>query len=217
MGITSGASSGRRARPAAGAEARGRRISGRPFGLVPLGVGRAGARGFVVAVVVAAVATMPMPAAAKRAKGPTQIVPTKQSGKTRRQDRRADVDRSEGGTRRGVLELSLGSVVAGTSGLLIGRGIWEIGEAQRTQDACNEGRVLIDCIYPNPGRQGLIAAGLSFGFAAVLGVAAGFLLARGVRINRDYRAFGAAQARLSVRPWASVRQPAGGVSLQLRF
>lgn len=170
-----------------------------------------------MAVVVAAVSTMPMPAAAKRAKGPTQIVPTKQSGKARRQDRRADVDRSEGGTRRGVLELSLGSVVAGASGLLIGRGIWEIGEARRTEDACNEGRDLIDCTFANPGRQGRIAAGLSFGFAAVLGVAATFLLVRGVRINRDYRAFQAAQARLSVRPWASVRQPAAGVSLQLRF
>jgi hypothetical protein len=170
-----------------------------------------------VAVLAGAVATtVPLPAAAKRDK-PTQIVPTKQSGKARRQERRADADRSEGGTRRGVLELTLGSVVAGSSGLLVGRGIWELVRAPRTEQACANGSDSVDCQFPNPGRQGRIAAGLSFGFAAVLGVAAGFLLVRGVRTHRDYRAFQAAQARVSVRPWATIQQPAGGVSLQLRF
>lgn len=158
-----------------------------------------------------------MPAAAKRAKGPTQVVPKKPNGRERRQERRADVDRSEGGTRRGVLELTLGSVVAGTSGLLVGRGIWELLDARRTEDACDMGSASIDCGYPNPGRQGRIAAGLSFGVAAVVGVAAGFLLARGVRIHRDYRGFVASHARVSVRPWASVQRPAGGVSLHVRF
>lgn len=165
----------------------------------------------------AAMATMPVPAAAARTKGPTQIVPTKQSGKERRRERRADVDRSEGGARQGVLELTLGSLVAGTSGLLVGRGIWEALQAQRTDAACERGSASIDCGFANPGRQGKIAAGLSFGFAAVLGVAAGFLLVRGVRIHRDHREFQAAQARVSVRPWATLQQPAGGVSLQLRF
>jgi hypothetical protein len=170
-----------------------------------------------VAVLVGAVATaMPQPAAAKRDQ-PTQIVPGKQSGKARRQERRAEVDRSEGGTRQGVLELTLGSVVAGTSGLLVGRGIWEAVRAPRTDRACAEGSDSVDCNFANPGRHGRIAAGLSFGFAGVLGVAAGFLLVRGVRIHRDHRAHQAAQARVSVRPWATVQQPAGGVSLQLRF
>jgi hypothetical protein len=180
-------------------------------------VSRAAPRGLLIAMLAATVATMPRPAAAKRAKGPTQIVPTKQGGKDRRSERRADVDRSEGGTRRGVLELTLGSVVAGTSGLLVGRGIWELVQSRRTERACDRGVDSIDCQFANPGRQGRIAAGLSFGFAAVIGVAAGFLLTRGVRINRDHREFQAAQARVSVRPWASVQQPAGGVSLQLRF
>jgi hypothetical protein len=169
-----------------------------------------------VAVLAAAVAATPVPASA-RDKGPTQIVPEKQSGKERRQARRADVDRSEGGTRRGVLELTLGSVVAGTSGLLIGRGGWEIVQARRTERACAQGGESIDCGFANPGRQGRIAAGLSFGVAGVLALAAGFLLVRGVRINRDYREFKAAQPRVSLLPWGSVRQPAGGVSLQLRF
>lgn len=175
-------------------------------------------RGLLVALLAAAVAMVPMPAAAKRApKGPTQVVPTKPSGKERRRERRADVDRSEGGTRQGVLELTLGSVVVGTSGLLVGRGIWEIVQSRRTDRLCEQDVESIDCQFPNPGRQGKIAAGLSFGFAAVLGVAAGFLLARGVRIHRDYREFKAAQVRVSVQPWASVRAPAGGLSLQLRF
>jgi hypothetical protein len=165
-----------------------------------------------------AVMAMPTPAAAKRTpKGPAQIVPDKQSGKERRQARRADVDRSEGGTRQGVLELTLGSVVAATSGLLVGRGIWEALRVRRTNEACDAGSGSLDCEFPNPGRQGQIATGLSFGFAAVVGVAAGFLLVRGVRINRDYREFVAARARVSVLPWATVQQPAGGLSLRVRF
>ena len=166
----------------------------------------------------------PRPAVAKRKQGPTQIVPTKQSGKARRQARRADVDRSEGGTRQGVLELSLGSVVAATSGILVGRGIWEVVGMRRTIEACDADSGATECSFPNPERQGAIAAGLSFGFAGVLGLAAGFLLIRGVRINRDYRNFRRehrasepAQARLSLAPWASVRRPAGGLSLRLRF
>ena len=187
-------------------------------------VSRAAARGVLVAVLAAAVATVPTPAAAKRGRGrndgPTQIVPTKQSGKERRRERRADVDRSEGGTRQGVLELTLGSIVAGTSVLLVGRGAWEVVQARKTEQACEDGMDSIDCQFANPGRQGRIAAGLSFGFAVVIGVAASFLLIRGVRTNRDYREFtrkAKPTARVSVQPWATVREPAGGLSLQLRF
>lgn len=175
------------------------------------------ARELVVVVLAGGMVMLPASATAKRAKGPTQIVPTKQSGKARRVARRTEVDRSEGGTRQGVLELTLGSVVAGTSGLLVGRGIWELFQSRRVTEACMSGVDSIDCTFPNPGRQPKIAAGLSFGFAAVIGVAAGFLLVRGVRIRRDYREFEARQARVSVQPWASVRQPAGGLSLRLRF
>ena len=53
--------------------------------------------------------------------------------------------------------------------------------------------------------------------AAVLGLAGGFLLIRGVRINRDHRSFQAAQARVSVQPWASVQRPSAGLSLRLSF
>lgn len=176
-------------------------------------------RVLVVGLLAASLVALPRPALAKRGKdGPTQITPTKPSGKERRRARRAeDVDRSEGGTRQGVLELSLGSVVTGTAGLLVGRGIWEAVKVERTVEACERGSGLLECMFPNPGRHGAIAATLSFGLAAVMGVAGGFLLARGVRIRRDYREHQAARARVSVHPWGSLREPSGGLSLRLRF
>lgn len=162
----------------------------------------------------------PRPAMAER-KGkdePEQFVPEKKKGKERRRDRRAkDVDRSEGGARQGVLELTLGSVVLASAGLLVARGGWEIVRARQLEDECAAGSVALDCEFANPGRPGRIAAGLSFGFAGVLGLASGFLLFRGARINRDYRQWKSQQARLSVQPWASVRNPGGGLSLRLRF
>lgn len=163
-------------------------------------------------------AIMPRPAEAKRAKGPVQITPDKQKGKERRRARRADVDRSEAGTRRGVLELSLGSVVAASAGLLVGRGAWEVVRARRIEDDCAMGSAAIECeLFTRPGRQARIAAGLSFGFAGVLGLASGFLLVRGIRIHRDWREWHAQNARLSLQPWASLRHRGGGLSLRLRF
>lgn len=159
--------------------------------------------------------------------GPTRIVPQKKNGKTRRTERREQTDRSEGGTRRGVLELSLGSVVLASSGLLIGRGTWEIVTSRRFARRCETGESsAVSCQLLNPRRNGQVAAGLTFSVAALLGVAGGFLLARGLRINRDYRAFqrreqgqpGSSTAlRWRVSPWASVAQRSGGMSLHLSF
>ncbi|MEM9453517.1 MAG: hypothetical protein AAGF11_05010 [Myxococcota bacterium] len=159
----------------------------------------------------------PAPVEAKRDKGPVQITPDKPKGKDRRRARRADVDRSEAGTRRGVLELTLGSVVGATAGLLVGRGAWEIVQARRIEEECAMGSLAIECSFARPGRQGRIAAGLNFGFAGVLGLASGFLLVRGIRIHRDWREWQARNARLSVQPWASTRRRSGGMSLRLRF
>ena len=174
----------------------------------------------VVAGLVAALVLAPGPAQAKR-KGPVRFVPDAKKGKERRQARRDEtVDRSEAGSRRGVLELALGSVVGGTAGLLIGRGVWEIGQARRIEEACLMGGDALECTFASPGRQARIAVGLNFGFAGVLGLASGFLLARGIRIHRDYRTWvreNPTEARLTVQPWASVRQPGGGLSLRVRF
>ncbi len=158
-----------------------------------------------------------VPAEAKRPAKPTQIAPTKVRGKQRRQERRADVDRSEAGARRGILELTLGSIVLGTSGLLVSRGIWELVTSRRLANDCESGRSdALECAL-NPRRQGSIAAGLSFGFSAVVGVAGGFLLTRGIRIHRDYREWSRQQARIQLAPWATVRQPSAGLSLRVRF
>lgn len=174
-----------------------------------------------IAVSVAlAVVLPPRPAEAKRKDGPTQITPQKRSGKARRQARRQDVDRSEAGTRRGILELSLGSVVLASSGLLIGRGAWEIVHANRTAEACAAGSDALECQLADtldPRRGGFIAAGLSFGIAGVMGLAGGFLLARGVRINRDYREWTRANARVTLAPWVTVRRPSAGLGVRLRF
>ncbi|MEM7153752.1 MAG: hypothetical protein AAF799_12970 [Myxococcota bacterium] len=174
-----------------------------------------GVRASVVGGTMVAIAA---PVRTAHAAKPTQIVPQKKKGKERRQARRADIDRSEGGERRGVLELSLGSVVLATSGLLVGRGIWEITTSRQRAIDCQNGTISgPECTVLSPETNGAIAAGLSFGFAALLAGTSGFLLARGIRINRDYRKWKANNVAFSVRPWASVRRPAGGVSVSLRF
>ena len=174
-------------------------------------------RALLVGLAVATIAAPPRLAHAKRKDGPTQITPQKKSGKTRRQERRSEeVDRSEGGARQGVLELTLGSVVLGTSALLIGRGGWEITEGQRQAEECAAGSDSISCSL-DPRRNAGIAAGLSFGVAGVLGLAGGFLVTRGVRIRRDYLEWKRTHARLSLHPWASITRPSGGLSLRIRF
>lgn len=162
--------------------------------------------------------------AAGRKNKPTQIGPQKKNGKERRQARRNADDLSEGGARNGALELTLGSVVLATSGYLVGRGAWEIVQSRKFAEDCEAGRSdAVGCNILNPRRQGSIAAGLSFGFAAVIGVAGGLLLARGVRIHRDYRQHRRSledtpvEARVRVAPWASLRSRSAGVSLHLRF
>ncbi len=167
-----------------------------------------------------AVMASPAAAAAKRSKnkGPTQITPAEKKGKQRRQERRADVDRSDGGTRQGVLELTLGSITGATSLLLVARGIWELREAEQlARDCAAQVSDAIECGFLNPARGGRIAAGLSFGFAVPIGLASGFLLARGIRIHRDYRKWTREHARLRLQPWASVRHRGGGLTVELRF
>lgn len=174
-------------------------------------------RALLVGLAVATIAVPPRLAEAKRKDGPTQITPQRQSGKTRRQERRAEeLERSEGGARQGVLELTLGSVVLGTSALLIGRGGWEIVEGRRQAEECAAGSDAIACAL-DPRRNAGIAAGLSFGVAGVLGLAGGFLVTRGVRIRRDYLEWKRAHARLTLHPWATMTRPSGGLALRIRF
>lgn len=148
--------------------------------------------------------------------GPTRVVPPK---KTRAQKRaeKEQRDFSEGGTRRGILEMSLGGLAAGMSGLLIGRGAWELARASSLEEACRSASPPLECELGSPARHNHIAGGLSLGFAVPFAVASGFLFAYGVRIHRDFRKHHQAHdvARLSVAPWGG--RAAGGLHLRLRF
>jgi hypothetical protein len=149
--------------------------------------------------------------AKKRRDKPNQIVPQKKKARDRRPPK--DADLSEGGQRRGVMELTLGGVTGGVSLLLIGRGIWEVFEARRLARECDTSDE-IACSLANPPLHPRIAAGLSFAFAVPIGVASGLLFARGARIHRDYEKFHRAH-RVSIRPWTTGE--AGGLVVGGRF
>ncbi|SRR5690606_3632964 len=146
---------------------------------------------------------------------PVQVVPERKRGKERRAERRAK-DWSEGGQRRGILELTLGSITAGVALLLVGRGGWELHQAAVLRDTCDEGSLDVACLLDDPTAGSRVAAGLSFAFAVPVGIASGFLFARGVRTHRDYKAWKARQSRtVSVHPHAG---PHGaGLVLHGRF
>ncbi len=155
-------------------------------------------------------------AEAKRKKtGPTQIVPPKHKPKKGRPPKGADT--SEGGRRQGVTEISLGAVTGTVSLILVGRGIWELTEMRRLRRECDafEGSDELGCQLRNPPLHPGLAAGLSFGFAVPLGVASGLLLARGIRIHKDYKAFRKANPELALQPWAG--RGGGGLTLRGRF
>lgn len=146
---------------------------------------------------------------------PTRIVPAK------KKPRRGvipppGVDTSEAGTKRGALEITLGSLLIGLSGVLIGRGIWEIPRARALDDACAAGTTDDPAcdMLENPGRTGRISAGLSFGFAVPIAVAGSLLLARGVRIHRDHRKWHRTH-QVGLAPWLGSR--GAGLGLRARF
>ncbi|MBC8071467.1 MAG: hypothetical protein IAG13_24280, partial [Deltaproteobacteria bacterium] len=144
-----------------------------------------------------------------------QVVPAKRERGTR-PPRPADL--SLGGTRRGGIELALGTITAVLTGVLIGRGAWETVVATRLKRRCSgpDASLEPNCgLVLRPGRAGQIAAGLSFGFALPMAITSGFLFRRAVRIRRDHDRFVAQQRALAFTPWGS--RSGGGVSLQMRF
>lgn len=132
-----------------------------------------------------------------------------------KKEREREVDRSRGGTQRGGLEFALGSITAVLAGVLIGRGTWELVEADRIAKQCAAGETN-DPICRNtripPGRTGKVAGGLSIGFAVPMAIASGFLFRRAVRIHRDWKQW---HAQAGVTAWGD--RTGGGVGLRLRF
>ncbi len=158
------------------------------------------------------------PANAKRKKKkdgePTQVEPEKLRGKERRAARRAR-DESQGGTEDGTLEFVLGALTATVTAVVIGRGVWELTQIDEQRRDCENGASDLACGSPNEARGNQIAAGLSFGFAVPLSVAAGFLFARGARTRRDYKAWHEQHPEVSLAP--SLGRRGGGLALQVRF
>jgi hypothetical protein len=158
---------------------------------------------------------MPSVAWAKPAKE-NRVKPPKKTRKDRIEAREKR-DFSEGGTRRGAIEFSLGAVTAVLFGVLIGRGAWEIVQGQKLDRGCADGTAMdLQCEFTNPPSRGnRVAAGLSFGFAVPMAIATGFLFAHGARVHRDYKEWQAEQRRMQVLPSAS--RNGAGLTLRLRF
>lgn len=166
------------------------------------------------AVALVGVLAMPVVPASLRAEEPRvkRIEPAPRNARERRAQRRTE-DASEGGRRNGILELTLGSIATTVSAVLIGRGGWELARADEAREHCDDGSIDPACSSTNPARGNYIAAGLSFGFSVPIAIAGGLLLARGVRIHRDYRAHRARE--VTVRSWGSA--DGAGLSVRWRF
>jgi hypothetical protein len=175
----------------------------------------AAVRSVASALLASAITVTSSPANAKPPKQePTRIEPKKLKGKERRAARRAR-DESQGGTEDGTFEFVLGSITAVVTGVVIGRGVWELTQIDELKRDCANGASDLDCGTANEGRGNRIAAGLSFGIAVPLSVATGFLFARAVRTRRDYKAWHAQHPEVSLLPSAGRR--GGGLALQVRF
>ena len=147
------------------------------------------------------------PAAEAKRKKVAQVVAPKK-------ERPREVDLSKGGTQRGGLEFALGSITAVLSGVLVGRGVWELVNAERIADACAAGETNDPTcqLDAKPGRAGRVAGGLAIGFAVPMAIASGFLFRRAVRVHRDWKTW---HARAGVTAWGD--RTGGGVGLRLRF
>jgi hypothetical protein len=166
-------------------------------------------------MVAALALAVPDAAWAKREKQ-NRVTPPKKKRKDRIAEREAK-DFSEGGTRRGAIEFTIGGVAVAVFGVLVGRGAWEIVQGQELDRECANGTSMeLQCETTNPPSRGnRVAAGLSFGFAVPMAIAAGFMFAHGARIHRDYKAWKLEQQRVQLIPSASRR--GAGLSLQVRF
>ena len=129
---------------------------------------------------------------------------------------------SEQGTRRGVLELGIAGLLAGTAIGLAAFGTIQFIRAREHVDFCNAaatvggGAMGIDpCVF-DPPPLGFAAAGLSWGFSVPLLVGAGILFTRGAEITMDAKRY--RKAQVSVSPWWRAGADAGaGASVRLRF
>lgn len=170
-------------------------------------------RSLACAIAIVGVLAWSPPASAKRHKVAQVVAPKRAKAK--------DVDLSKGGTQRGGLEFALGSITAVLTGVLIGRGAWELVKARELEKECATMTGMAtnpDCnplVGDNPSRMGKVAGGLSLAFAVPMAVATGFLFVRGRRVHRAWKAWHAQERAIAVVPFAS--RTGGGVGFTLRF
>jgi hypothetical protein len=115
-------------------------------------------------------------------------------------------------------------LLTGTAAGLVAFGSVQFVRAREHVEFCQADPIYIDeiddssgidpCVF-DPPSLGFASAGLSWGFSAALLVGAGFLFARGVRLQAGARRDGRELARrLSFSPWW---QAGGGATLRWRF
>lgn len=153
--------------------------------------------------------------------GPRPPVITSSNSPTRDGDA-PEGDRSHGGRERGVVEFALTGVTAALSATLITLGAVQLHRGLVIRDHCQTpaGRSDDVCapLTGDPYVNATVSSALSFVLAVPVAVASGFLARRGLRIQRDYRAWREKNpelARLRLAPWASAQ--GGGLGLRLRF
>lgn len=134
-------------------------------------------------------------------------------------------DLSARGTDNGALELGLGATSIVVTGALIAHGIYQIFEARRKAEICLGATTdPPECNFDGPNLR-YAGAGLSFGFAVPVAVGAGLFLRKGLRINRDYKAYRKQNPATTLRfdglsAWARARPGvgrSGGLRLALSF
>ncbi len=133
-----------------------------------------------------------------------------------------DKDLSREGKDRGVTEFALAGVTGAVSASLLVLGGLEIRRGNEIREFCSAPSTVqrAECITltGDPVVATRISAGLSFFFAVPIGIASGFLVRRGLRVQRDARAWREANPELStlrVSPWST--RHGGGLGLHLRF
>jgi len=154
-------------------------------------------------------------------RAPSRPVITSASSPTPTAEQR-DKDLSREGKERGITEFALTGVTGALSASLLVIGGYELKRAYELHDFCAIPSAIQapECasFTGDPVVAAKISAGLSFFLAVPIGIASGFLLRRGLRVQEDAREWRAANPELSslrLAPWSTRR--GGGLGLFLRF
>jgi len=133
-----------------------------------------------------------------------------------------DKDLSREGKERGITEFALAGVTGALSTSLLVLGGFELKRGYEIRDFCAIPSAIqrpeCSTLTGDPFVAAKISAGLSFFLAVPIGIASGFLLRRGLRVQEDAREWRAANPELSslrVAPWSTRR--GGGLGLSFRF